>query len=61
MPGIGEFIAVPASVAAIILGLVGLRQYETGRSASVAPAAAGAALGALAVVAVLVVALADRT
>jgi len=52
---------VPASVAAMVLGVVGLRRYETGRSASVVPAAVGAVLGALAVLAVLVVALADRT
>lgn len=60
MPGVGEFVALPASVAAIVLGMVGLRRYETGRSTRAAPAATGAILGAIAGFSVLLVALADR-
>ena len=55
LPVIGEFVAVPAAVLAVILGLVGLRRYDTGQAARVVPAVAGAVLGALAVMVTVVV------
>lgn len=60
VPGIGEFITVPASLAALVLGVVGLRRYERGH-ARAGPPAVGAILGALALLAALLIALASET
>lgn len=60
VPGVGEFLAVPAAVLAIALGLIGVRRHETGRAPRVAAAATGVMLGVLALLAVLVVVLAVR-
>ncbi|MCV2394723.1 hypothetical protein OEB99_10430 [Actinotalea sp. M2MS4P-6] len=61
VPGIGDFIALAASIAAMALGAIGLRQYESGRSPRSAPAAVGVVLGALAALGVGVLALASVT
>ena len=55
LPGIGEIVAVPAALLAIVLGLIGVRRYETGHADTVAPATAGVALGAVALVVTVVV------
>ena len=47
VPVIGEFIAVPAAIVAVVLGAVGVRRFEAGRAARVGAAAAGAILGAV--------------
>ncbi|MGV8965558.1 MAG: hypothetical protein ACOH2F_04705 [Cellulomonas sp.] len=48
IPGVGDFVAVPAAIIAIVLGLVGIQRFETGRAARVAAAACGTILGAAA-------------
>lgn len=60
VPVVGDLIAVPAAVLAIVLGGVGLRHYEQGRTARVVPAILGTALGLAAVLGVALVALAAR-
>ena len=50
IPVVGDFIAVPAAVLAIVCGLIGIGHYDAGRTSRVTSAAAGAALGALALV-----------
>lgn len=46
LPAIGELVAGPTALAAIALGLVGLRRYETYRAHRAAPAVTGVVLGA---------------
>ncbi len=58
VPAIGEFIAAPAALAAIVLGLIGLRRYETYRVSRAAPAAAGVIMGTIALLVVAFVLLA---
>ncbi|WP_155855484.1 hypothetical protein [Actinotalea ferrariae] len=55
VPGIGELLAAPLGVAAIVVGLLGVRQYEMRRAPRVAAALAGLALGVLALLAVVFV------
>lgn len=60
VPAVGEFIAVPAAVIGVVLGLVGLRRFETGRAIRVAPAAVGTVLSLCAGFTVVVVLLATH-
>jgi hypothetical protein len=60
VPVAGELVAAPAAVIAVILGMVGLRRYETGRAVHVVRAIAGAVLGALAVMVTVVVLIATH-
>jgi len=55
LPVIGEFIAVPAALIGIALGLVGIRRFETGRTVRVVPAAVGTILSTGAVMVLVVV------
>ena len=55
VPVIGEFIAVPAAVIGVGLGLAGIRRFETGHAVRVVPAAVGTVLSVCAVLAVVVV------
>lgn len=54
VPVVGEIVAVPVAAAAIVLGMVGVRRYETGRATTAAPALLGAFLGMAAVLVVTV-------
>ncbi|MBO1750361.1 hypothetical protein J4G33_00930 [Actinotalea sp. BY-33] len=47
VPVVGEVVAAPASLLAVGLGLLGLRQYETRRADHVVPAVVGTILGGL--------------
>jgi tetrahydromethanopterin S-methyltransferase subunit C len=60
VPGVGEFIAAPTAIAAVVLGLLGIRRYETYHARRAAPAVAGAVLGAAACVVVAFVLLATQ-
>jgi len=53
IPGIGDIIATPVSLAAITLGLVGIWRWDTGLAPTVLPAAVGSSLGALSLFAVV--------
>lgn len=55
VPVIGDFVSAPAAVLAMVLGLVGVRRYETHQAARVAPAVGGAVLGAMAIALTLIV------
>ena len=48
VPVIGEFVAVPAAAAAMVLGFIGMRRFDTGRSHESRAAIAGLILGAVA-------------
>ena len=48
-PVIGELLVAATAPVAVVLGLIGVRRYETGQAARVVPAVAGAVLGASAV------------
>lgn len=58
IPVIGDLIAAPVAVLAVVLGLVGIGHHDAGRAHRVLPAAVGAALGAVALFVVLVMFLA---
>lgn len=53
IPAIGDLVAAPVAVAAVVLGLVGIWRWDEGRAPKVLPAAAGASLGALSLFAVV--------
>ncbi|WP_114853854.1 hypothetical protein [Brachybacterium sp. YJGR34] len=48
IPVIGDAIAAPLAIAAVVLGVVGIHRYDAGRSSRVLLAALGTALGAIA-------------
>ena len=60
VPVVGDFVAAPAAVLAIILGLIGVRRYETRQAARVAPAVGGAVLGAAAIMVAVIVLIATH-
>lgn len=60
MPGIGELLAAPAGVMAIVLGLLGIRQYELRRAPRVWAAITGLVLGVLALLGIIFVLVATR-
>lgn len=53
IPVIGDVIAAPVAVLAIVLGLIGIWRWDEGLAPKVLPAAAGASLGALSLFAVV--------
>lgn len=48
IPVIGDIVAVPVAVLAIIVGAIGVGHYDAGRTPRLLPSAAGALLGAIA-------------
>lgn len=60
LPGVGEFLAAPVGVAAIVLGLLGIRQYELRRAPRVWAAITGLVLGVLALLGIVFVLVATR-
>lgn len=54
IPVIGDLIAVPTAVIAVVCGAVGVGHYDAGRAPRMFPALAGAILGAVALLIVLV-------
>ncbi|WP_193106272.1 hypothetical protein [Brachybacterium sp. FME24] len=61
IPVIGDLIAAPVAVLAVVLGLIGISHHDSGRTHRVLPAAVGAALGAVALFVVLVMFLATSS
>lgn len=58
VPVIGDLVAVPTAVIAVVCGFVGVSQYDAGRAPRMLPALVGAILGAVALLIVLVGAIA---
>lgn len=48
IPVIGDLVAVPAAVLAIVYGILGVGHYDAGRAPRMLPAMVGALLGAVA-------------
>lgn len=48
VPLVGDLVAAPAALVAIVLGVVGVRRVETGRATNPGKAAAGVILGIVA-------------
>lgn len=48
VPVVGDFVAAPTGVIAIVLGLIGIREHDSGRTSKIIRAAAGTILGAVA-------------
>ncbi|NJP65312.1 hypothetical protein [Streptomyces spiramenti] len=55
VPTLGELIAVPTGLAALVLGVVGARRCERGEAANLGWSLAGAALGVIALLIVVLV------
>lgn len=54
IPVIGDLVAVPVAVIAIICGVIGVGHYDAGRAPRMLPALVGAVLGAIALLVVAV-------
>lgn len=54
IPVIGDLVAVPIAVVAVVCGVVGVGHYDAGRAPRMLPALAGAILGAVALLLVVV-------
>jgi hypothetical protein len=61
VPVIGDFLAIPAAAAAMVLGFIGMRRHETGRAAGSGSAIAGLLLGAVAVTGTVAIFAATRS
>jgi len=48
VPAVGDYIAAPGALAAMVLGFIGMRRHETGRATTAGGAVAGVILGAVA-------------
>lgn len=60
LPGVGELLGAPLGVAAVVLGLLGIRQYELRRAPRVWAAITGLVLGVLALLGIVFVLVAVR-
>ena len=53
IPVIGDLVAVPAAIIAVVYGIVGVGHYDAGRAPRMLPALVGAILGAIALLIVV--------
>lgn len=54
IPVIGDLVAMPVAIIAIVCGVIGVGHYDAGRTPRLLPALVGAVLGAIALLVVVV-------
>jgi len=59
VPVIGDLVAVPLALFAVVLGVIGVGHYDSGRAPRMLPSVLGALLGAIALLLVVVALLAS--
>ncbi|HEX7353065.1 hypothetical protein [Brachybacterium sp.] len=59
IPVIGDLVAVPLALFAVVLGVIGVGHYDSGRAPRMLPSVLGALLGAIALLLVVVAVLAS--